>query len=860
MLLALWWWLVVQVVAACALPLCLALFRPLADRGYGLSKAFGLLLFGYVAWLLVASRLLTNGLPALGLTLLLIIGGSALVWRREGASLLAFWHRRRGLLLLEEGVFLGAYLGFLFIRSYTPEISGTEKFMDFAFMNAVTRSASFPPLDPWLAPSLALPHPTINYYYFGYLIQGLLLQLANAVPGAVPPATAFNLALGLLFGLTATGSFGLAYGLARDLIAEGAVAVRRRPQVANPLLSGDASTAPAADPPPAASIPVSASQQLAPGHSRTIPRSRRGAVWSFKAAWPYVAAGLLAAYLLLVAGNLWTALRLVDGSGMWDKDFWQGIGWNATRVLVIKEASPSGIVPSDGSRDVDYTINEFPSFSFLLGDLHPHVLSLPFVLVAVGLAYRWLMAPPGVYHWALTGTLPADSPRPAPPLGAPPPGGSAENRWPDSSVPGRAAGAWRRMRTLRGGPAVGPIVGPAAELLPGAMVLGSLYFLNSWDFPAYFLLAQAAALGGAWRAGRPVSGWPGRSAIAVALVGALSLAAVAPFLLTFRPPLVADGGGLPLGLVTQRSLLGQFLQFWGAQLLLLAPPLLVALGSSLRDVRRAVPVAPREEREAPGGLLADDRPTTGSSLDRRSECGSPTNGRSAGQTLALLAGGGAALILLAEYLRAGTLLLGLALAGGAGWVAWRALSPCAPASAPASGTSGVPLDGLSASGHSVNGLSVGGGRPLAFAFGAICLAALLLVTCEVVYIRDIYGGALRRMNTVFKLYYQAWLLIAIGGSAATFWLLHRLWQQRQAGRLDVTTATTGSRSPGRLAWPAAVAGCALLLLAMALYPFKATLLRTDRFQGPATLNGMDWLRQVQPEDYAAAEWLRRYGA
>jgi hypothetical protein len=45
---ALWWWLVVQVVALCALPLSLTLFAPLADRGYGLAKAFGLLLFAYL--------------------------------------------------------------------------------------------------------------------------------------------------------------------------------------------------------------------------------------------------------------------------------------------------------------------------------------------------------------------------------------------------------------------------------------------------------------------------------------------------------------------------------------------------------------------------------------------------------------------------------------------------------------------------------------------------------------------------------------------------------------------------------------------------------------------------------------------
>ncbi len=760
MLPALWWWLVVQVVAVCALPLSLALFRPLADRGYGLSKALALLLFGYVTWLLVTSGLLVNGLPALGLTLLLLTAGSALVWRREGPALVRFWHRRRGLLLLEEGIFLATYLGFLFIRSYNPEISGTEKFMDFAFMNAVTRSATFPPLDPWLAPSPTLPHPTINYYYFGYLIQGLLLQLTNVVPGAVPPATAFNLALGLLFGLAATGSFSLGYGLARDLVAEGRT-VRGRP---------------------------GPQQGARPAGGRATERPEKGPVWSLKAAWPYVGAGLLAIYLLLIAGNLWTALRLVDGSEMWDKDFWQGIGWNATRVLVIKAGSAG-----DGERDVDYTINEFPSFSFLLGDLHPHVLSLPFVLLAVGLAYRWLLAPPRVYRWALTGS-PALSP-------------------PDTD-------AAVTLSPGRGRAATGPGVSPrramataVAELLPGAVVLGSLYFLNSWDFPAYFLLAQGAGLAGAWWEGRWKTGWGGRTAVAVALVGVLSLASVAPFLLTFRPPVVTDGGRLPLGLVTQRSLLSQFLQFWGAQLLLLAPPLLAAL---------AVSGAPQLVRQALGRPLRDAR--AAAIVVREGASGLSASGLSGNSRLALLIGGGIVLILLAERAQAGVLLLGSALAGAAGWVTWRALHPA--------GSSHLRSDG---------------GRPLVFACGAISLAALLLVACEVVYIRDIYGGPLRRMNTVFKFYYQAWLLFAIGGSAATFWLLRRLWQRRPAGGRGVA---------GRLAGGA----YALVLLAMALFPYKATLLRTDGFGGRPTLDGMAWLSQAQPEDRAAAEWLRRHGA
>ena len=39
---------------------------------------------------------------------------------------------------------------------------------------------------------------------------------------------------------------------------------------------------------------------------------------------------------------------------------------------------------SDG-QSLDYTITEFPIFSFILGDLHPHMISLPFVVLGLGL-------------------------------------------------------------------------------------------------------------------------------------------------------------------------------------------------------------------------------------------------------------------------------------------------------------------------------------------------------------------------------------------------------------------------------------------------------------------------------------------
>jgi uncharacterized membrane protein len=150
--------------------------------------------------------------------------------------------------------------------------------------------------------------------------------------------------------------------------------------------------------------------------------------------------------------------------------------------------------------------------------------------------------------------------------------------------------------------------------------------------------------------------------------------------------------------------------------------------------------------------------------------------------------------------------------------------------------------------------------------GAICLAALLLAACEVVYIRDFYGGALRRMNTVFKFYYQAWLLFAIGGAVAAYWLLRSLGRSARAVRPELveglagastSSARTGSKRVAR--WAYVVLGAVLIVAGMH-FPVRVSQLRTDSFRTEPTLNGMAWMDKFHPDDYAAAEWLRLNGA
>ena len=116
---------------------------------------------------------------------------------------------------------------------------------------------------------------------------------------------------------------------------------------------------------------------------------------------------------------------------------------------------------------------------------------------------------------------------------------------------------------------------------------------------------------------------------------------------------------------------------------------------------------------------------------------------------------------------------------------------------------------------------------------------LCLLIPEVVYVKDSFdGSALYRMNTVFKLGYQAWLLLAVAGAAVIVWTSG--WLGRRA-RLAA------------YAWGLPLlAGLALA----ALYPVAGTYARKDGFSHAPHLGGLAWLEQSAPGDPEAIAWLR----
>ena len=201
------WLLVVELIYLAALPLSMFLFRPLPYRGIVLARIVGLLGASYVAWLLISLGWLELSRTAIYLGILALASVSGLVLFFRWREIRGFFAQHWRLALTGEFIFLAAFLAFVVVRAANPDLwhpyRGGEKPMELAYLNAVVRSTSLPPFDPWYAGGY------MNYYYWGYFVLAGLIRVTSIVP-----STAFNLAVPLFFALTFSGAYSLVYNLA----------------------------------------------------------------------------------------------------------------------------------------------------------------------------------------------------------------------------------------------------------------------------------------------------------------------------------------------------------------------------------------------------------------------------------------------------------------------------------------------------------------------------------------------------------------------------------------------------------------------------------------------------------------------
>ncbi len=229
------WYIFIFILGLAVYPLIRLALPGLADKGYPLSRALGLVLFGYLAWIGGSGDMLyTRTNIAIIFSLILLFGAALAFYQRE--ELREEWKTKRKYFLLIEGLFLAFFLFDLVIRLGNPDLwhpaKGGERPMDFSYFNAVLKSTSFPPYDPWFAGGY------INYYYYGFVLVGTPVKLLGIVP-----SIAYNFIFPTLFAMVGICAFSIGWNLlARDK-GEGTDVVSPYPLSFSPLISGLAASA-----------------------------------------------------------------------------------------------------------------------------------------------------------------------------------------------------------------------------------------------------------------------------------------------------------------------------------------------------------------------------------------------------------------------------------------------------------------------------------------------------------------------------------------------------------------------------------------------------------------------------------------
>ena len=658
------WWFSLEVLGFVAFPLTFLLFGSLRDRGYTLAKIVGLIFVGYVLWLSGVVGLLpfTRGAVILILAVFAVGGLAVVGHNRERFATYLREHWRY--VLLVEVLFAVSFFAAAWLRANVPDgISGTEKPMEAALLSGLVRDSSLPAEDPWLSGN------NINYYYFGYLLMASQIKLLG-----IGVSFGFNLALSTVVALGSVATFGIVYNL---------LATRQE---------GDGKASAAAFVRPAV-----------------------------------IVAGLAGIVLLFIYSNSLGVIELlaingVDSSALYD--FVNVDGLDGPRVSTAWYPSEhwfwwrSSRLFCDGCPLV---ITEFPFFSFLLGDLHPHVLAIPFLLLIVAIGWNLFLQ-------------------------------AGEDLW-----------------QLRNAP----------RLVAMAVLVGAIGFIHTFNLPIVLaLLVAIYALRRYHRRARLDRQWLVSTGVFAVGLTAVTLLLYLPFYATYNTPTsdiqVTNGPDTrPFHL---------FLQ-WGLFLLL------VTTGAVYTISRHA-----EGWRFTPGQMALAVTPAVGVvalwAVLRPALAFGPELTAGAGGWLSLVWLGATLTLLLLAIIR----------------------------NAPALGEDPA-------------------GDPVtSYTLTLAALAVLLLLVSELFFIDDVFDS---RLNTVFKNWYVAWLLLGLAAILSGYTLL-RDWRPRLAlgrGLYVVTAAAVG-----------------LLLVAGLIYPVMATMNRTNGLDNPTSLDGFAFLKS-RPGEYEAIQWL-----
>ena len=366
------WYLLAAVLGVVGMAVTGRLFRGFADKGWMFSKVVSITITGFLTWFLVSIKLLKfTTVTCVGITVVFGIVCILLYEKQRKAGYDCLPIDNLDLVYIEEILFFAVFLMWTYLAGFHPAAHGTEKFMDYGFMEAMMRSKTLPATDIWYSQG------KINYYYGGQYFAVFLTKLSG---------TQVELTYNLMRTFVAAFAFVLPFSLVRQMTVD---------------MQGKK-------------------------------------VYGWKKRLPSIT-GFIAGLAVSIAGNmhyvvyaqiipLIQKLKGQEVDSYWFPDATRYIGFNPD-------------VP-------DKTIHEFPCYSFVLGDLHAHVVNIMFVLLLLGLLYAWTQ--------------------------------KVRNTTPSVEKLG-AKKFWMQQLLM-------------PHILAAAMLLGMFHWTNYWDFVIYYVVTGGTVL------------------------------------------------------------------------------------------------------------------------------------------------------------------------------------------------------------------------------------------------------------------------------------------------------------------------------------------------------------------------------
>jgi len=403
------WWLTIMFFGFVTFPILFTLFPALADRGYGFAKIIGIVLTAWIAWALGTLRFLTWSSAGLLVILLVLTTISFWMILRVRQSFFAYLRARWKMLLWMEILSFILFIAFVGVRLSNPDLwhpsFGGEKPMDFAYFNAVLRSTVFPAYDPWFSGGY------INYYYFGFVIVGVPTLLLGVVP-----SVAYNLIIPLLFSVTGMGAFSVAFNVVSNWkITE--KTYDEHGQLVPVMQEDKPKRRPLGNPWVAGIMALLMAVVFGNLDNSRVFLTGLAQAGGWKQAQGMFVEDLEQDYYETYGTypDFLTKLRICQDAETLRNDapITDQISYELTNIGNLLSAIPNGFLSALGGGQVyisgekwfwmptrtiteipcqaDGAINEMPYFTFLYGDLHAHMVSMPLMLFTILFVFAELM-------------------------------------------------------------------------------------------------------------------------------------------------------------------------------------------------------------------------------------------------------------------------------------------------------------------------------------------------------------------------------------------------------------------------------------------------------------------------------------